>query len=206
MPIAPSGRVCKLGGSLLNKEFPLRPGIVLLGEYPLQFPKNLVFFPGDALPAFLEPVDGVALQARDDGLQTAEVFEHPQFLGNITPGLYDFGALVTLKTCVHEYGRDHPKRDRVELIDRGQNRGDIVAARPVAPPRPDGPQTLMGDQLLEDVGVHAGQLLGKVAVRHLREGVARPVISEVLARIRLDSHRSTVVVDGEASFCKRRIG
>ena len=200
MPVAPAGRVGELGRALLDQELALRPGVVLLGEDPLELAEHLVLLARHALPALLEPVDRVALQARDDGLEAAEVLEYPELLRDVDPGLDDARALLRLRALVHEEDRgDDAQRDRVELVHGGENRGGVGAARAVAAPRPDRPEALVGDELAEDLGVHARELLGEVPVRHLRERVVRPVVAErVVAAVQA---HATIVVYGTGIIC-----
>lgn len=75
MPVTPSGSVSEFGCALLDEQFPLRPGVIFLGEYPFEFPKELVLLPGHALPALFQPVHGIALEAGDNRLQATKVLE-----------------------------------------------------------------------------------------------------------------------------------
>lgn len=132
MTVAPSRGVCELGGALLDQKLPLGPRVVLLGEDPLQLPENLVFLPGHALPAFLQPVDGIALKPRDDSLEAAEVLEHPELLGDVDPRLEDPRPFVRLEAGVHQDRGDDAKRHGVELVDGRENRGGVVASSSIA--------------------------------------------------------------------------
>lgn len=76
MPVAPAGSVGKLGGAFLDEQFSLRPGIIFLGEYPLEFPKELVLLPRHALPAFFQSVHRIALKTGDDRLQATKVLQN----------------------------------------------------------------------------------------------------------------------------------
>lgn len=197
MPVAAAGRVGKLGGSLLDEELPLRPGIVLLGEYTLDLSKDLVLLARHALPALLEPVDRIALQSRDYGLEAAEVLEDPELLGDVDPGLDNSGALLGLglvaaidtTTAAEEHTGDDAQRYGVELVNGGENRGCVVITRSVSP-RPNSSEALVSHQFAEDLGIHACQLLGEVSMGHLRERVARPAVAE-----------RVVAVDGSAVVC-----
>lgn len=77
MPVAPARRVSELGSALFNQKLSLRPRVVLLREYSLQLSEQLVLLPGHALPTLLQPVHRVALQTGHDGLQAAEILQHP---------------------------------------------------------------------------------------------------------------------------------
>lgn len=200
MPVAPAGGVGKLGCALLDQQLPLRPGVVLLREYPLELAEYLVLLPGHALPALLEPVDRIALESRDDGLEAAEVLEYPQLLGYVDPGLdracpllgLGGGAVAAAADLVGQQDRrDDAQRDGVELVDGGEDSGGVVAARALGPAGPDGPEALVGDELAEDLGVHASELLGEVTMGHLGEGVRGPgVVERVVAAV-----QAAIVVD-----------
>lgn len=183
VPVASAGSVGKLGRAFLNQEFPLRPGIVFLRKYPLEFPKYLVLLSGHALPALFQPVDRVALEARDDSLEAAEVLEDPQLLGYVDPGLNDSGPFLWLGSLVQEQnGRDDPERHGVELVDGGDDRRWVVTSGSVASTWPNRTEALVGHQFLKNLGVHARQLLGEVPVRHLRKRVRRPAVAERVVR------------------------
>jgi len=76
MPVAPAGSVSELGSALFDEQFPLRPGIIFLREYPLKFPKELVLLPRHALPALFQPIHWIALETGDDRLQATKVLQN----------------------------------------------------------------------------------------------------------------------------------
>jgi len=119
-------------------------------EDPGQLLEDLQLLPGQGHPGLLQPEHGVRLEARHDGLQRGEVLQHSQLLRDVDPGGDDAAARGILGLGVHQDGGDDPVADGVELFDGGDDGGGVAVAALVAT-GPDGAETLVGDDALEQL-------------------------------------------------------
>jgi len=94
MPVASTGSVGEFSGTLLDEQFPLRPRVVLLREYPFEFAEQLVLLARHMLPTLLQSVHRIALQTGHDRLEAAEVLEDSQLLRDVDPCLEDPSAFL----------------------------------------------------------------------------------------------------------------
>lgn len=115
--------------------------------------------PGNVFPRLLQPVDGVALQGGEDGIQRREVLEDPALPGHLDPVLHHPGPVWGFRASVPEAGGDDTVGHAVELGDSGADGGCQVLLALLVPLGPDGAQAVVGHHLLEQLRIHQCKLL-----------------------------------------------